>query len=471
MFRVAELVGRAVVDRDGRRGRLSDLAVDPRGGDHPPVTDLLVKTDGSTSVVRWPDVLGAEKEVHVARLGTEPPPTEEQLARLVLLKRDVMDALVLDLEQERAVRANDVWLQPVQDRLLLCGIDVSPWAVIRRLGLGWLVRVKETSAGIPGAALFTASASKPDPSPRGPLADARDGDRAPLRGTFPTTSSGHTSAHTLSNGGNTRLVDWRDVVLLRGDPRRAARLGDAHPRLASLAAPRLARLAEALPYLHAAELVSVLPTRLGADVFEDLSPERQLQVLGELSAEQAAAILAEVSPDHAADVLGRMELRDARLLLERLPRERGQLVTELLRYPASTAGGIMTNEMVVVPARLTVADVIEEIRPQIGRPDVVYYVYVVDDLTSRRLRGIITLRDLLLARPDQPVSEVMNRRLVTADPLEPAAEVAYRLSDYELNALPVVDADGRLRGIVTIDNAIAQIAPETIRRDLPRVFS
>jgi magnesium transporter len=101
----------------------------------------------------------------------------------------------------------------------------------------------------------------------------------------------------------------------------------------------------------------------------------------------------------------------------------------------------------------------------------VYYLYVVADLESRTLEGIVTLRDLLIAGPDQPIVEVMNRNLVTATPREPARDVAYRLADHQLNALPVVDGHRRLLGVVTIDNAVGQIAPETLRRSLPRVFT
>ena len=76
-----------------------------------------------------------------------------------------------------------------------------------------------------------------------------------------------------------------------------------------------------------------------------------------------------------------------------------------------------------------------------------------------------------IVREDQPLAEVMNGNLVTAAPLEPAREVAYRLADHQLNALPVVDDDGRLVGVVTIDSAVGQIAPETLRRSVPRVFA
>ncbi len=269
----------------------------------------------------------------------------------------------------------------------------------------------------------------------------------------------------------THLVAWADVELLRGDPGRARVRAEVQPRVTRLLPARIADLAEALPYLHAAELLTLLDVPLAADVFELMMLERQVQVIGEIDGERAIAILAEVAPDRLADVLGQLPLDDAHDILERLPRQHAVLVADLLRYPPGAAGGIMTNDVVLVPAGLTIGEAIEAIRPRLASPDLVYYVYVVADPASRRLVGMLTLRDLLLGRPETPVVEVMTDRLVTAEPLENAEVVAYRLADHQLNALPIVDAEGRLLGVVTIDKAIAQIAPETLRQDLPRVFA
>ena len=117
------------------------------------------------------------------------------------------------------------------------------------------------------------------------------------------------------------------------------------------------------------------------------------------------------------------------------------------------------------------AEAIDAIRPRLASPDLAYYVYVVSDLESRKLVGIVTLRDLLLATLEQKIADIMNDALVTARPLEPATVVAYRLTDHQLNALPVVDDEQRLLGVVTIDKAVAQIAPDGLRQDLPRVFA
>jgi CBS domain-containing protein len=425
---LTEIIGREVVDRSGRRGRLTDLAVDELAAECPTVTYLLVERRQAGRAchrIEWADVQEIADPIVVSDLEVAPIQNDETLEGCEILKRDVLDALVLDLAGTRTVRVNDLWLQsegPARGdhdggRLVVGGVDATPTAILRRISGPWL-----------GRALFR-------------------------------------------RGRPSQLIDWPDIEVLRGDPHRAFPKGGLSPRVARLQPGVIADLAEALPYLHAAELLTLLEVPLAADAFELLEPQRQVQVLEELPDERAVAILAEAAPDQVADVLGRLSLDEARHLLEALPRSRAALLVDLLRYPADTAGGIMTNEVVTVPVGLTVREAIEYVHPRLASPDLVYYIYVVDAPESRRLEGIVTLRDLLLARPDDPIAEVMNRNLVTAAPLEAARTVAYRLADHRLNALPVVDDQQRLLGVVTVDNAVAQIAPETVRQSLPRVFA
>jgi magnesium transporter len=131
----------------------------------------------------------------------------------------------------------------------------------------------------------------------------------------------------------------------------------------------------------------------------------------------------------------------------------------------------MTTDFVIAPATLSADGVLDHIRPQLARPDFVYFIYLVDDVSAPRLRGVVTLRDLNLAEPATPVAQLMRTDLQTIGPLESAAAAARRVADYGLNALPVVDQDRCLLGIVTVDRAIAQLVPPSWRARLPRVFS
>jgi magnesium transporter len=412
MLRLSDLKGATVTDGDALSTRLGDLAVDLSTGDYPLVTRTLIRDDEGG---RYALAAPTRVDRHLVRVpaGARGTPLDEAaLDRLVLLRRDIMDAMILDLKDLRELRANDLWLRATDEGIVLAAADISPWAVVRRLTRGLV------NHDVP--------------------AD---------------------------------MIDWRDVEFLRGDPRAAAAGHDYHRRVARLQPTQIARMSDGLPYMHAAELLTLLPDPLAADVLEQMLPERQAQVVTELDEAQAARLIAEMATDLAADLLGQLDLADATHLLDVVPRDRACQIEELLRYPADTAGGIMTNEFVFALVDGTVGDVREYIREQLRRPAFVYFVYLVDGEDSRRLRGIVTLRDLSVADASTPVQHVMQRDVITVGPLEPAIEVAHRVSDYGLNALPVVGPDGTLLGIVALDKAMAQLLPQVWRDHGVRVFS
>jgi Mg/Co/Ni transporter MgtE len=312
------------------------------------------------------------------------------------------------------MRANDLWLREDGGRLWLCAVDVSPWAVLRRLARGFI---------------------------------------------------------QLGRGAERRLVDWKNLEFLRGDPQAARMGGDYHRRIARLPAVTIAQLATTVPYRHAAELLTLLPDPLAADTLEALPPERQLQVFETLDESQALRLLALMAPDTATDLVGRLTPETAQWFLERLPAEAALRVLDLLRYPDDTAGGLMTNDVPVVPARMTIGEARRVLPEHLRRPDFVYYVYAVEDVETRRLEGVLSLRDLLINDDSTLVSEIMQRDVLAVDPLEPAAQAARRVCELHLAALPVVSRDGRLLGAVTIDTALAHVAPATWRDQTIRIFS
>lgn len=414
---LSDLLGFQVADGQGRRARLGDLAVDLSGGDYPTVTRFILAGSGphTRTAIAWSGqerLDGAGRRLVLDDLGGARPVADEELARAVLLERDVLDALVIDLEHCQATRANDLWLEARDGHLYLAGADLSPWAVLRRLGRGRLGR--------------------------GPAQD---------------------------------LLDWKCVEFLRGDPGAARAGGDYHRRIATLPAAAVAHLANAVPYLHAAELLTLLPDPLAADALETMRPERQLQVVEALDEDQALRLLALVAPDAATDLVGRLAPSRAQRVLEALPPLQAERILDLLRYPEDTAGGIMTNDVVIAQAHLSAGEARVALREQLAGPDFVYYVYVVDDERAGRLRGVLTLRDLLLADDARPLAEVMTTSPAVVSPVQTALEAARQVADHGLAALPVVADDGRLLGAITVDAALGWIAPESWRDQAPRVFS
>lgn len=404
-----------LVDAEDQHAKLLDLVVDFAGGDYPPVTHLLGQlTHFQQRLYPWTAVESFAPDagvITVARLDEGDEPEPHAFDARTLLRRDILDALIIDLRARRALLANDLWLELIDGRLYLRAVDGSPWGVLRRLSRGRI-------------------------------------------------------GHERSNN----LADWRQVEFLSGTPHRK---GDAEESRGIVRLPpgEIAHLVELLPYLHAAELVTLLPGPLAADVLEAMSPERQLQVFEELEPNQATQLLALMVPDDAADLVGHLKPETARRRLDALPKVQRERVVDLLRYPEDTAGGIMVNDLVILPDDLTLAEARRILPERVAEPDMIYYVFVVDDEERRRLRGVVTLRDILTAQDEQQITEIMDTVLETVHPLASAVDAAQRVADNQLLALPVVAADGRLLGAVTIDAALAQLAPAGRRARMPRVFS
>jgi len=145
-------------------------------------------------------------------------------------------------------------------------------------------------------------------------------------------------------------------------------------------------------------------------------------------------------------------------------------VKELLPYEDDEAGGLMTTEFVVLPKHLTAGEALARLREMAETPNMIYYLYVVEEEKSWKLSGVIALRNLILADPGAPLSEVMRDEFQFAHPKDSAREVAETIAEYNLLALPVVDDAGDIAGIVTVDDAMEYLLPKDWRPRLPRVF-
>jgi magnesium transporter len=405
-----------LVDEQQQHARLIDFAIDLTAGEYPPVTQLIfLSADKKQMSLPWKAVKQLDEHdcvIKVSDLNAGEPASEETLAKEVLLRRDVLDTLVLDLQNRRATRANDLQLEEENGQLQLRAADTSARAILRRVSRG----------------LFAESPEK-------------------------------------------SLYDWKYVEFLHGDPHAARQHDESDLRIARLPPGEIALLSEQIPYLHAAELLTMLPDPVAADVLEALRDERQLQVFEVLEEDQALRLLALMAPDTAADLIGRLQAERAHRYLELLPKEQHERIIELLRYPIDTAGGIMTNDVVIATKELTVGETREKILVRLKQPDFTHFIYIVDDEESRHLAGAVSLRGLSIAEAERRLEEIMNPFLVTIRALETADAAAYRVLNSALAALPVIGAEGQLLGVVTVDAAVAQVAPASWRSQASRVFS
>lgn len=414
MILLSQFLRFKVVDPAQKGIKLADLVINHLEADYPVITHLTLHRPGEPKgVLPWAAVQQVDWPARqIIVKDYEAMKALDRLENPVQLGRDVLDALILDLQNRRITRANDLWLEEDKGKLCLCAAATGFRGLFRRL--------------------------------------IRKG-------------NGKVEPRTL--------YDWKYIEFLRGDPQAVKAGAKYHRRIVHLQAGEIANLTAALPYLHAAELLELLPEQLAADTLELMPPERQLQVFEELEETRALHLLKRMAPDVATDLVGQLVPELAQRYLDQLPQKARNRIVDLLRYPEDSVGGIMTNDVVFVPISLTVKEARETLRGRLKEPDFVYFLYAVENEKTRKLRGVLSLRKILVAKDDETIESIMNPYLLTLTPFDSPHEAAYRLLNSQLAALPVVGAEGQLLGTVTIDAAVSQVAPENWQRQAPRVFS
>ena len=176
----------------------------------------------------------------------------------------------------------------------------------------------------------------------------------------------------------------------------------------------------------------------------------------------------EMSPDEAADLLAELPKERSEELLDLMQDEDAEDVRKLLTYPEDSAGGIMTTEFVTVPPDVTAEQTISILRETTEADETIFYVYVID--SENHLIGVFSLSDLIKTKPETLVSVFMDERVVSVDLMDSQDNVAQLISKYNLLAVPVVDDQQRLHGIVTLDDALDKIIPTAWKKRLPRFY-
>ncbi len=418
----SELCGRPVELLTGtqrsRIGKVEDIAV-AGSESFPPVVGLYVR--GTDAIIRYapfPSILGiTEHEVTLSSSpieGTAAPVAIDEL----LLQKEVFDKQIVDVDGRKVVRVNDVKLAPAGEHLRVIAADVGLPGLLRRIGLRAV------------------------------------GER--LLGRMPQL------------GGGPSLISWDAVQPLHLEgPGEALRLRVTQDKIDRIHPADLAGIIEELASADQASLIGSLDEETAADALEQLPVDTQLSILEDLNPDRAADIIENMTPDDAADLLGEIDTDKQEEILDLMEPEEAQDVRELLAHPEETAGGLMTTEYLWVPPGLTVAQTFEHIRKAAEGAELVYYIYVLDP--QEHLVGVVSLRELIKAQPGTPIKEIARDDIVTVNLQTAREEVATTIARYDFVAVPVVDAEGRMQGIVTVDDVIDVLLPEKLRKMLPRV--
>jgi len=419
---VSELVGRPVqlwTDGSGMPiGKVQDLVVDGREN-FPPITGLYVQCrDGQVRYAPFSAVRSIDSNAVILNQAPHDAAYARSADEELLLNRELLDKQIVDVDGKKVVRVNDLKVAPTADQLRLIAVDVGLAGLLRRLGLRTL------------ASRWGQRAQKP--------------------------------------GLRQSLISWDAVAPLHHvAPHDAVRLRLPHDRIERIHPADLAAIIEELTASDQASLLSSLDEETAAGALEQLDVDTQLSILEDLKPDVAADIIENMKSDDAADLLSEVEPEARQQLLGLMKPDEAEDVRELLAHPEDTAGGIMTTEYLSVPLGLTVAETFEHIRKRAEEAELVYYVYVLND--REQILGVLSIRDLMSSLPAAPISSIMQTDVV-AVPLEASREeVATTVARYDLVAVPVVDEDGVMHGVVTVDDVIDLLLPERLRKLLPRV--
>ena len=202
------------------------------------------------------------------------------------------------------------------------------------------------------------------------------------------------------------------------------------------------------------------------ELLKELDPTEQQEVLRVLGPDKTVQVLNQMPSDDVADLLGELEEPHVQSLLKDMERVEADKVRALLHYPEDTAGGKMTSEFVAIYDHFSVEEVIQYLRREAPTAETVYYVYVVD--ADDRLVGVVSLRELLIAQPETKVRDIMYERVISVPADMDQEEAAKIMEQYDFLAVPVIDSDQRLLGIITVDDMI-DVLIEEAHEDLSKL--
>ena len=418
---LSSILGKPVWDAQGERlGRCVDVLVGELESAYPSLCAIALGNGkhGELQLVAAEDIAWLSPSI-ILKTSTPTPyrPRGDEL----WLARKVLDRQIVDTEGRRLVRVNDLQLARVcttdQTRYCLAGVDIGTRGLLRRMGV-----------------------------------------ERPVVGAF----------RTLHREPAEAIIPWCDVAPLQTDE--PLRLRVSRDKVKDLHPVDIAAIVSELDRPTGQALLNTLDTQTIADTMEEIEPPLQVAMLDTMTPERAADVLEEMSPDEAADLLQDLRPQERAKLLDLMEDEEATDVEKLLAYPEDTAGGIMTTDFVTVPIGLCVREALNYLRksPAAVDDEDLYYVYVVDD--AQKLQGVIALRDLVLGRLDAALQDVMDRDVIAVEALTPQREVGRLVARYNLLAVPVVDKDNVIHGIVTVDDAIDAMIPTAWKKRLPHFW-
>jgi magnesium transporter len=402
---LTELLGAAVYDTAGNVcGRVREIAITPQE-DRARVSTFIVKTKEGNRLLAWAAVKSVNGGIRAATDAKEWP-LDSGVEGLFLLERDLLDQQVIDVNGRKVVRVNDVDLHEESAAkgvaLKVGSVDVGARGAVRRL----------------------------------------------LKGLVPSPA-----LQVLLKRIPPRAIPWEFVDVVETDPARRVKLKISNERLAKLHPADIADIIEELAPDEREAVFETLDEGVAAEALEEVEPKLQKSIVESLDSDRVADIVEEMDPAAAADLLADLpEERTEEILEEMQPEEREE-VSGLLEFEENTAAGRMTTEYIALGPDATVNDAIDALRNYEGGVETVSTLFLVDG--EGKLTGMVPLAKLVLAQGEEPLLSLVQEPLISGNPDAKENEVAEVFDKYNLLALPVVDDENKLVGVITSDHVIS----------------
>jgi Mg/Co/Ni transporter MgtE len=253
-----------------------------------------------------------------------------------------------------------------------------------------------------------------------------------------------------------QLISWKFVQPLSSPD--LLRLTIAQNRLSHLHPADFADIIEDLNIHQRSVVFRSLDAETAAEILEETDPKIQVSLIQDMDTANASDIIEEMSLSEAADLLGDLPKDKAEGILREMEQDVADDVKELLAHPEEKAGGLMTTAFLSFAPDVTVAEAMETIRREAEDMDLIYYIYVLDG--EEHILGVLSLRDLLIAKPETVLSDIMDKRLISVNIEEKKDQIADDFAKYGIMAMPVVDDDERLKGVILFKNLLEVVAPK-----------
>jgi magnesium transporter len=390
-----------------RVGKIIDL-VAGRAEPYPMIIGIMVRSKERRQRVYlpWEKILRIEPQITLSENDFRAPQPSLPEKDIILLREEVMDKQIVDTFGAKVVRVNDLHFLRVDSHLRLVHVDVGFRGLMRRVG--WEKLVNQV-----------------------------------LRWLF---------SYDLPN----QFISWKYVQLLSGSD--LLQLSVSQKKLSHLHPAELADIIEDLSSRERSAIFHALDTETAAGALEEIDPKIQKALIEAVTVEKASDIFEEMSPSDAADLLADLPEERAEEILEEMEQEKAEDLRELLVHPDETAGGLMTTAYLSLNPGVTVETAIARLRAEAPNLDIIYYIYVVDE--EEVLQGVVSIRDLLTAQSHQLLSEIQAPRTVSVKLDEDQNEVVEAFAKYGFRALPVVDEENHLKGVISFRSVLDVLAPD-----------